>query len=221
MDLFNEGVDIPDVNTVLFLRTTESMNIFIQQLGRGLRLADGKECLTVLDYVGQANKEYNYYEKFAALSKEKAKALKEGIRSNSFLLPKGCHLYMEKVAREYILQNIEGYINNKKGILSKIKEFAGGTDKANNVAEFITAYNLEFLEIYKIKAKLEGKSINSSYYRLGVEAGVREEEHCPNEIQLGYALGRVSFINGISFLSYLIAVLENLERYKDYSFNAL
>ena len=56
VDLYNEGVDIVDVNTILFLRPTESLTIFLQQLGRGLRLADGKECLTVLDFIGQANK---------------------------------------------------------------------------------------------------------------------------------------------------------------------
>src|SRR5690606_21827766 len=57
VDLYNEGVDIPEINTILFLRPTESLTVFLQQLGRGLRLADGKECLTVLDFIGQAHKE--------------------------------------------------------------------------------------------------------------------------------------------------------------------
>lgn len=67
VDIYNEGVDIPEVNTVLFLRPTESLTIFLQQLGRGLRLVDNKECLTVLDFIGQANKKYNFEDKFAAL----------------------------------------------------------------------------------------------------------------------------------------------------------
>lgn len=49
VDIYNEGVDIPEVNTVLFLRPTESLTVFLQQLGRGLRLSEDKECLTVLD----------------------------------------------------------------------------------------------------------------------------------------------------------------------------
>ena len=65
VDIYNEGVDIPEVNTVLFLRPTESLTVFLQQLGRGLRLAENKECLTVLDFIGQANKKYNFEEKFA------------------------------------------------------------------------------------------------------------------------------------------------------------
>ncbi len=56
VDLYNEGVDIPELNTVLFLRPTESLTVFLQQLGRGLRLHESKDCLTVLDFVGRANK---------------------------------------------------------------------------------------------------------------------------------------------------------------------
>ncbi|RRN76176.1 DEAD/DEAH box helicase, partial [Pseudoxanthomonas sp. SGD-10] len=55
VDILNEGVDIPEIDTLLFLRPTESLTIFLQQLGRGLRLCDGKDALTVLDFVGNAN----------------------------------------------------------------------------------------------------------------------------------------------------------------------
>ena len=60
VDIYNEGVDIPEVNTVLFLRPTESLTVFLQQLGRGLRLCEGKEALTVLDFVGQAHSKYSF-----------------------------------------------------------------------------------------------------------------------------------------------------------------
>ncbi|TWH01722.1 superfamily II DNA or RNA helicase [Nocardioides sp. J9] len=51
VDVFNEGVDVPDVNLIAFLRVTHSRRIFVQQLGRGLRLREGKESLKVLDFV--------------------------------------------------------------------------------------------------------------------------------------------------------------------------
>jgi len=60
VDLYNEGVDIPQVNTIMFLRPTESLTVFLQQLGRGLRLHEDKDCLTVLDFIGQASKKYNF-----------------------------------------------------------------------------------------------------------------------------------------------------------------
>ncbi len=58
VDKFSEGVDVPEINMVLFLRPTQSLTVFLQQLGRGLRHAPEKECLTVLDFVGQVHRKY-------------------------------------------------------------------------------------------------------------------------------------------------------------------
>lgn len=52
VDLFNEGLDVPEVDTVLMLRPTESPVVFLQQLGRGLRRSEGKDALTVVDFIG-------------------------------------------------------------------------------------------------------------------------------------------------------------------------
>ncbi|OGR43865.1 MAG: hypothetical protein A2X35_09145 [Elusimicrobia bacterium GWA2_61_42] len=67
VDLFNEGLDVPEINTVLFLRPTESLTVFLQQLGRGLRHSAGKDYLQVLDFVAQMHKRYRVDRKFAAL----------------------------------------------------------------------------------------------------------------------------------------------------------
>jgi len=67
VDVLNEGLDIPEINTVLFLRPTEGLTIFLQQLGRGLRPAVGKDALTVLDFVGQAHRKYRVDRKLKAL----------------------------------------------------------------------------------------------------------------------------------------------------------
>lgn len=56
VDMFNEGVDIPSIDTVLFLRPTQSPTIFLQQLGRGLRKDENKKYLTVLDFIGNYKK---------------------------------------------------------------------------------------------------------------------------------------------------------------------
>ena len=60
VDLFNEGIDIPEVDTVLLLRPTESAAVFLQQLGRGLRHSPGKSVLTVLDFIGQAHRRFRF-----------------------------------------------------------------------------------------------------------------------------------------------------------------
>ena len=67
VDLFNDGVDKPEIDTILFLRPTESATVFIQQIGRGLRLHSGKDHLTVLDFVGHSRAEFSYKERFEAL----------------------------------------------------------------------------------------------------------------------------------------------------------
>lgn len=120
VDIFNEGVDIPEVDTVLFLRPTESLTIFLQQLGRGLRLSAGKTELTVLDFVAQANRKYDFASRFRALALHPEKNIQKQIKEGFTLLPLGCSIVMEKKARQYILDNITSAIYNKNRIVREI-----------------------------------------------------------------------------------------------------
>ena len=124
VDIFNEGVDIPEVDTVLFLRPTESLTIFLQQLGRGLRLSAGKTELTVLDFVAQANRKYDFASRFRALTLQPEKNIQKQIKEGFTLLPLGCSIVMEKKARQYILDNITSAIYNKNRIVKEINSYA-------------------------------------------------------------------------------------------------
>ena len=124
VDIFNEGVDIPEVDTVLFLRPTESLTIFLQQLGRGLRLSAGKTELTVLDFVAQANRKYDFASRFRALTLQPEKNIQKQIKEGFTLLPLGCSIVMEKKARQYILDNITGAIYNKNRIVKEINSYS-------------------------------------------------------------------------------------------------
>lgn len=124
VDIFNEGVDIPEVDTVLFLRPTESLTIFLQQLGRGLRLSAGKTELTVLDFVAQANRKYDFASRFRALTLQPEKNIQKQIKEGFTLLPLGCSIIMEKKARQYILDNITSAIYNKNRIVKEINSYA-------------------------------------------------------------------------------------------------
>mgnify|MGYP003503298402 FL=1 len=123
VDIFNEGVDIPEVDTVLFLRPTESLTIFLQQLGRGLRLSAGKTELTVLDFVAQANRKYDFAGRFRALTLQPEKNIQKQIKDGFTLLPLGCSIVMEKKARQYILDNITSAIYNKNRIVKEINSY--------------------------------------------------------------------------------------------------
>lgn len=105
-DVLNEGLDVPEINTVLFLRPTDSLTVFLQQPGRGLRHAAEKDCLTVLDFVGQAHKRYRLDSKFKALLRKNRFAIDREVEMDFPHLPAGCSIQLDRVAREYVLKNI-------------------------------------------------------------------------------------------------------------------
>lgn len=124
MDLLNEGVDIPDIDTVLFLRPTESLTVFIQQIGRGLRLSEDKEVLTVLDFVGQAHANYDFSFKLRTLIGKTKREISEEINDDFPNMPAGCHMKLEKIAKEYILNNILSAIFSVIDLQRMIKNFS-------------------------------------------------------------------------------------------------
>ena len=141
VDIFNEGVDIPNIDTVLFLRPTESLTIFLQQLGRGLRLAENKDCLTILDFVGNARPEYDFEHKFRALIGKTHTSIIKEIEDEFPHLPLGCSIVLEKKAKEIILRNIrEATEFRRPQLLSKIQQFKHHSTlplTLNNFFEFI------------------------------------------------------------------------------------
>jgi superfamily II DNA or RNA helicase len=150
VDIFNEGVDIPEIDTVLFLRPTESLTIFLQQLGRGLRLADDKDCLTVLDFVGNAKPEYNFENKFRALIGKTATTVHKEIADNFPHLPLGCSIVLEKTAKEIILENIRSATTlNRQQLILKIQNFKHQTTLALTLKNFLEFYDIPIQFIYK------------------------------------------------------------------------
>jgi superfamily II DNA or RNA helicase/HKD family nuclease len=88
-DLFNEGLDLPDVDTILYLRPTESATLFLQQLGRGLRRTRDKAVLTVLDYVGHHRKEFRFDRRLRALTGQTRRGLERDIERGLSVSPVG------------------------------------------------------------------------------------------------------------------------------------
>jgi len=150
VDLYNEGVDIPQVNTVLFLRPTESTTIFIQQLGRGLRTYRGKTELTVFDFIAQAHKKYNYSKKFGALVAGGAKSLEYQISNGFSNLPDGCYIQMERVAKEYILDNIKQNKTNRSRLIDAARDYESETGKKITLSGFLEYNSLSTQDLYSL-----------------------------------------------------------------------
>lgn len=151
VDIFNEGIDIPEIDTVLFLRPTESLTIFLQQLGRGLRLAEGKDCLTVLDFVGNARPEYDFAQKFRAVIGKSHISIADEIESDFPHLPLGCSIKLQKKAKEIILRNIKSAIVNKNKIVNYIRRYSENTNLPLTIKNFLYFHpDVKIENIYKI-----------------------------------------------------------------------
>ncbi len=121
VDLFNEGVDLPTVDTLLLLRPTDSATLFLQQLGRGLRKSQGKHTCLVLDFVGQHRREFRFDRRLRALLGGSRKNIERQVEAGFPFLPAGCHMELDRVARDIVLESIKRAVP------------AGWTAKANEL----------------------------------------------------------------------------------------
>src|SRR5699024_1264459 len=192
VDLFNEGVDIPDIDTVLFLRPTESLTIFIQQLGRGLRLSEDKEALTVLDFVGQAHANYDFSFKLRALIGKTRRGIKEEINDDFPNMPAGCHIKLEKMAKEYILKNIQSSIFNVNVLRKMINNFNSNFSSSLNLINFLDNYGIDIDRFYS----------RYSFYKLLFQTGKKKNYKVKNKKELAQSLRKFSKINSKRLLDF-------------------
>lgn len=171
VDMFNEGVDIPEVDTILFLRPTESLTVFLQQFGRGLRKAEGKDYVTILDFVGHCNKEFNYTDRFRRLIGRTSMSVAEEFEKDFPHLPLGCHITLEAKAKEYILENIRASIGTfrKNKVITWIQAYSSETDRPLTLANFINLHQIPLEKFYKNFTwqgllNLAGKTYNRSRF---------------------------------------------------------
>lgn len=194
VDIFNEGVDIPAVDTVLFLRPTESLTIFLQQLGRGLRLYPGKQQLTVFDFVAQLNQKYDFASRFRSLLTRTDKSVVDQVKNGFTLLPHGCTIHMEEKAQEYVLQNIKAAIYNKARLVKELRTYT----HTPTLAEFIENNGQDVRIIYK------GGYCWSSLKR---EAGMCDYPEDDNTKLFVKGIGNLVHVNTVSYLNFIRKVM--------------
>ena len=198
VDIFNEGVDIPEIDTVLFLRPTESLTIFLQQLGRGLRLADGKDCLTVLDFVGNSRPEYDFESKFRALIGKTSTSVQKEIEDDFPHLPLGCSIVLEKKTKETILENIRKATSlNVNQLITKIINFQHQTSLPLTLNNFIALNHISIETIYK----------KDSWSRLCQRAKVIDDFENTNEKQIYSAISNKWLsTNSTSYFNFILKI---------------
>ncbi len=110
VDLFNEGLDVPDVDTLLLLRPTASATLFLQQLGRGLRRTRGKPVLTVLDFIGEQRAEFRFEARYAAVTGMGRRALLDAAGKGFPYLPSGCSIVLDRVTQQRVLDHVRAQL---------------------------------------------------------------------------------------------------------------
>lgn len=194
VDVFNEGIDVPEIDTVLFLRPTESALVFLQQFGRGLRRAPDKPCLTVLDFVGGAHRSFRFDLRFRALLRGHRAEIIRQIEQGFPTLPSGCTIQLDRVAADIVLQNIRGSIGSTfESLVVELRSMAdstrhsGGDPEQIGLATFLKNAALGLDDLYK--------SPGWSWARLRREAGLSSLPEGPDEPRLSKAIPRLLHVD--------------------------
>lgn len=193
VDLFNEGVDVPVVDTLLLLRPTDSPTLYLQQLGRGLRRADGKRVCTVLDFVGQHRREFRFDRRLRALLGGTRKDLERQVAQGFPFLPAGCHMELDPVASQIVLRNIRESLPSrwdaKVEELRTVAAAAGGGSVS--LARFLDETGFELDDVY---------AGNRSWSDLREAAGLQNGAVGPHERSLRRGCGRMLHVDDIERL---------------------
>jgi len=159
VDVFNEGIDVPSIDTVLFLRPTESSTVFLQQLGRGLRRAHGKAVLTALDFVGHHRQEFRFDRRFRAMTGSTRKQLERDVQHGFPFLPAGTQIVLDRATQELVLANIRSQVTTRwAGILAELRAHPTG-----DLASFLDESGIDLADVVRA---------DRSWTRLRREAGV-------------------------------------------------
>jgi hypothetical protein len=192
VDLFNEGVDVPTVNSLLMLRPTESPLLFLQQLGRGLRKAPGKDLCTVLDFVGQHRKEFRYDRRFQALLGGSRAHVARQVSEGFPFLPSGCSMQLDRVATERVLESIRNAVPSR------------WTEKANELRSLAVERPGITLEEFLAESGLELDDVydgTRSWSDLREAAGLQPASVADDEKHIRRALGRLLHVDDLDRLT--------------------
>ena len=203
VDVLSEGADIPEVDTVLFLRPTDSLTVFLQQLGRGLRLHPGKDCLTVLDFVGHLHSRYRIDRKFKALLRKDRFNIVRELETGFPHLPAGCSIRFEKVAREHVLRNIKANLANLRAqIIENLETFQADSQSPPTFKNFANHHGYEPEEIL---------GHNKTWSELKASARLQEAPADPDLDDLRAGMAKAAAMSGRVGIARLQRVLAHLK----------
>jgi superfamily II DNA or RNA helicase/HKD family nuclease len=179
VDLYNEGVDLPMVDTLLLLRPTHSPVLFQQQLGRGLRLAPKKESCLVLDFVGQHRADFRFDRLLSGITGLTRRELIDAVEQGFGSLPPGCHIHLQKQTREQVLGSLRALTQQSwRRLKTELQTYAALRGRtAVRLADFLRDQALELGDVYRASTG----GTRSGWTALKREAGLLVCEPGPEE----------------------------------------
>lgn len=176
VDLYNEGVDLPSVDTLLLLRPTHSALLFQQQIGRGLRLAPGKESCLILDFVGQHRADFRYDRLLSSLTGLSRRELVAAVDGGFGSLPPGCHIHLQRQTRDQVLKGLrELTMQNWRRLRSELQAYVALRGRnAVLLSNFLRDQSLELEDIYREGGRSGWTALRRDAGLLVAEAGPEE-----------------------------------------------
>lgn len=150
-DLYNEGIDIPSVNILLFLRPTQSPVLFQQQFGRGLRLSSDKESCLILDFIGRYRQDFRFDRLLSSITGLTREQLTDAVDKGFGSLPSGCHIHLQRQSRDQILSSLKRLVqHNWRRLCKELQAFAALKGRSNiSLADFLREQAIDIEDIYR------------------------------------------------------------------------
>jgi superfamily II DNA or RNA helicase/HKD family nuclease len=194
VDLFNEGIDIPEADCLLFLRPTESSTVFVQQLGRGLRHDFGKQFCLVLDFIGNQRREFRFDLRLRALFGGTRQQVTRQPETNITALPGNCYFRLDKQSRKAILENLKYQLSaNRTRMVQEVRALSQSLQRRPRLAEFLNETQYDLSDVYKNQG---------CWTYLLIAAGQLELNDVAVAIELTQKFGHILHIDSVRRLNF-------------------
>lgn len=148
VDVLSEGIDLPDVNTILLLRPTESATVFLQQLGRGLRKSETKDACLVLDFIGAQATDFRFDLRYRAILGGSRTELERSIREGFPYLPAGCQINLDHITSERVLNSLRRAIPTS--LRHQLRELSSLKNQSDpDLENFLEETGLDLSDVFR------------------------------------------------------------------------
>lgn len=203
-DLYNEGVDLPFVNTLLLLRPTQSPVLFQQQIGRGLRLHSSKESCLILDFVGRYREDFRFDRLLSSLTGLHRAQLPSEAENDFPSLPSGCFIHLQRQARERILDSLRRMVQqNWRRLCTELQTYVTLQGReSTRLVDFLKDQGVELESLYRSSGR-------SGWTCLKRQAGLLPEEASQEEEYFGRRFADLLHVDDVERLAFLAQVTQS------------